>query len=186
MRSTARPSTPISTQEAGSRGPAPACAGRGRPCLKARGDRGYGRAPWSSIFGVAVGLVAALMVCPASSYGGGITPEQIYQPKIEWEQLIGTWEILPDDGPLAEKGATVSKPSFRVIMALRKDGTCRVFSENRTAGEDGLWTLENRKVSIALKDSSKTIYHVYGVKGDFMVTSLEGEKDVHQLWSRVK
>jgi hypothetical protein len=117
---------------------------------------------------------------------GGITPEQIYQAKIDENLLIGTWEVLPDENPLEEKVKRNQKPTHRMLMALRKDGTCRVFNEDHPAGSDGLWTFEDHKMFISLPGGSAIEYYVYGVKGDFMVTRSQGKDGRDQLWSRVK
>jgi hypothetical protein len=117
---------------------------------------------------------------------GGVTPEQIYQPSIDWKSVVGTWEILPDENPLAEKNKSSSGASVRTIMTLRKDGTCRVFNEGHPMGSDGLWTFEQHEMFIRFPSGSRAEFYVYGVKGDFMVTRspIKGGKD--QLWSRVK
>ena len=36
-------------------------------------------------------------------------------------------------------------------MALRKDGTCRIFNKEHPTGSDGLWTFDDHKMSIAFK-----------------------------------
>ena len=131
-------------------------------------------------------ILLAALVPQFATAGGGITPEQIYQPKIDWQLLIGTWEVLPDENPLSETAKNDPKPKFRVIMALRKDGTCRIFTRNHRAGSDGLWTFEDHKMFIKLPDGSVNDYYVYGVKQDFMMTRSPENGGRDQLWSRVK
>jgi hypothetical protein len=115
-----------------------------------------------------------------------MTPEQIYQPRLNWEQVIGTWEILPDDNPLSENSKNKKKLSIRTLMTLRKDGTCRIFNKDYPDGSDGLWTFDNHKMFISFADASRIDYYVYGVKADFMMTRtpIKGGRD--QLWSRVR
>ena len=117
---------------------------------------------------------------------GGITPEQIYQPTIDWDKLIGTWEVLPDEHPLGEKVKNNRRPSDRMLMTLRKDGTCRVFNKEYPLGSDGLWTSEDHKMIITFTDGGQLDLFIYGIKGDFMVamTPIKNGKDF--LWSRVK
>jgi len=117
---------------------------------------------------------------------GGITPEQIFQPVVGWDSLIGTWEVLTEENPLAEKDRQEAKSRHRTLLALRKDGTCRIFDPDHPSGSDGLWTFEDHEILINLPSSLKIGFYVYGVKGDFMITRspVQGGKD--QLWSRVK
>lgn len=117
---------------------------------------------------------------------GGITPEQIYQHTIKWKRVYGTWEILPEENPLAENGTTRSPASSRTLMTLRKDGTCRVFNKEYPRGSDALWWYEGHEMHISFPAGSRVGFYVYGVKGDFMVTRspIKGGRD--QLWSRVK
>ncbi len=127
------------------------------------------------------------LAVPGPSFGdGGITPEQIYQPRIDWKVLIGTWEVLPDDNPLAEKPKETHGISRRILMALRKDGTCRIFNEQHPAGSDGLWTFDKHKMFISFPNADRLEYFVYGVKGDFMVTRSNAGQERHLLWSRVR
>ena len=118
--------------------------------------------------------------------GGGITPEEIYQKAIDWKRLIGTWEVLPDENPLAENHKPSGETSIRMLISLRKDGTCRVFSKQYPAGSDGLWTFENHRMYIRFPNSDRIEYYVYGVRGDFMVTRSDEKKGKHVLWARVK
>lgn len=128
-----------------------------------------------------------LLAIPGPSLGGGgITPEQIYQPTIDWKVLIGTWEVLPDDNPLCEKPKKIQGSSRRILMSLRKDGTCRIFNEQYPAGSDGLWTFEKHRMFISFPNADRLEYYVYGVKKGFMVTRSNGEKARHLLWSRVR
>jgi hypothetical protein len=117
---------------------------------------------------------------------GGITPEQIYQPTIDWNKLIGTWEVLPDEHPLGEKVKNNRRQGDRMLMTLRKDGTCRVFNKEYPLGSDGIWTSEDHKMIITFPDGGKLDLFIYGIKGDFMVamTPINNGKDF--LWSRVK
>lgn len=117
---------------------------------------------------------------------GGITPEQIYQREIEWAQLIGTWEVLPEENPLAENSKSNPNPSHRTLMTLRKDGTCRVFNKDHPTGSDGMWTFENHEMFITFPNGSPMEYFVYGVKRDFMITRSPIKDGRDQLWSRVK
>ncbi len=134
---------------------------------------------------------AALCAClavhaPGRADSGGITPEQIYQPKVDWAQLIGTWEALPDESPLEERPKKVAASSLRILMTLRKDGTCRVFNRDHPSGADGLWTFDDHAMFITFPNAKRLKYYVYGVKDDFMVTrNLQGA-EIDLLWSRVK
>lgn len=116
----------------------------------------------------------------------GITPEQIYQREIEWTNLIGTWEVLPEENPLAENSKNNSNPSHRTLMTLRKDFTCRVFDKDHPAGSDGIWTFESHEMFITFPNASPKEYFIYGVKGDFMITRSPIKDGRDQLWSRVK
>jgi hypothetical protein len=138
------------------------------------------------LFWLLVLAVMIIHVAESSPVAGAITPEQMYQPEIEWGQLISTWEVLPDHDPLAERGREDKKPAPRVLMTLRKDGTCRLFNDNYPAGTDGLWTFESHKIFIALPDASRLEYFVYGIRGDFMMTRSPVQGGADQLWSRVK
>lgn len=122
----------------------------------------------------------------ADSSSVGIKPEQIYQRNLDWEQVIGAWEILPENDPLTESGSGNLGKSFRSLMTLRKDGTCRVFDEKRPMGKDGIWNIEGHRMYITFPNGSKEGFYVYGVAGDFMVTRSPMENGMDQLWSRVK
>ncbi len=130
-------------------------------------------------------LVIVLHTIPASG-AGGIAPEQIFQPVIDLQKLIGTWEVLPDEHPLEETSKTNLNSAQRTLMALRKDGTCRFFNKEHPTGSDGLWTLEDHKMFITFNNGSRLGYYVYGIKGDFMVTRTPVKEGKDQLWSRVK
>jgi hypothetical protein len=130
-------------------------------------------------------LMLALYSMPAGG-AGEIAPEQIFQPVIDLQSLLGSWEVLPEEHPLEEKGKVNVNASFRTLMALRKDGTCRVFNKEFPTGSDGLWTFEDHRMSITFKNGSQVQYYVYGIKGDFMVTRTPVENGKDQLWSRVK
>ncbi len=116
----------------------------------------------------------------------GISPEQIYQPSIDLNDVIGTWEILPEDNPLAEKINPDRKNQPRMLMALRKDGTCRIFNEENPTGLDGLWTFEDHGMFITFKDGNRIEFYVYGIKWDFMITRSPIKNGKDQLWSRVR
>lgn len=135
-------------------------------------------------------LLAALMISlawvPPVWAGAGMTPEQIYDPGLKWKRLIGTWEILPDDNPLGENRNKTKRRAPRMLMTLRKDGTCRIFNVDYPDGSDGLWTFEDHKMFITLPDASRLEFYVYGVKGDFMITRSPVKNGRDQLWSRVK
>ncbi|MBI4963714.1 MAG: hypothetical protein HY913_10610 [Desulfomonile tiedjei] len=117
---------------------------------------------------------------------GGIAPEQIFQEIVKPESLIGTWEVLPDETPLAEQEVREAKSRPRTLLTLRKDFTGRIFDLDHPSGSDGSWIFENHALLITLQSGAKVEFYVYGVKGDFMVTRspIKGGKD--QLWSRVK
>jgi len=131
-------------------------------------------------------LLISVTLSATTILAGGATPEQIYQPVINWDRVEGTWEILPDENPLAEKGKGRPQGQFRTIMTLRKDGTCRVFNEDHPMGTDGTWNRQEHEMFISFPSGTRVEFYVYGVKGDFMVTRspIKGGKD--QLWSRVK
>ena len=86
-----------------------------------------------------------------SARAGGITPEQIYQHAIDWNSLIGTWEILPEGNPLEEEPKGSEQASERTLMTLRVDGTCRVFDKDHPNGSDGLWTFDQHEMYITFK-----------------------------------
>jgi len=117
---------------------------------------------------------------------GGITPEQIYQQGIDWNKLIGTWEVLPDDHPLNEKVKNNRRPTDRMLMTLRKDGTCRVFSKEYPLGSDGVWKSDDHQMLITFPNGSTLDLFVYGIKGDFMMASSPIKNGKDLLWSRVK
>jgi hypothetical protein len=135
-------------------------------------------------------LLVALILCSAPSSGsadaGDITPEQVFQQAIDWNSVMGTWEVLPQDSPLTEKEKTPLKLSHRTLMTLRKDGTCRIFNKQHPLGADGLWTFDDHEVFITFGSGVRMEFYVYGVKGDFMVTQSRGDGGKDQLWSRVK
>lgn len=128
---------------------------------------------------------AALTLAPTAG-AEGITPEQIFQSVIDWNSLIGTWEVLPERSPLQEKSKGSEQTSDRTLMTLRVDGTCRVFDKAHPHGSDGLWTFEDHEMFITFKNAAGIELYIYGVKADFMVTRspIKGGKD--QLWSRIK
>jgi len=129
--------------------------------------------------------VIVSMLQPACG-AGGITPEQIFQAKIDWDKLIGTWEALPDDDPLAENGKGGAKTSQPTLMTLRKDGTCRIMSKENPLGADGLWASNDHGLFITFADKSEIALYVYGLKGDFMITQSPPRTGKDQLWGRVK
>jgi hypothetical protein len=136
-------------------------------------------------------LCAAFVICLFTSArvgwgGAGISPEQIYQPAVDWSMVVGTWEILPDDNPLSENHERGPQPKVRTIMTLRKDGTCRMFDKKHPAGADSLWTYEHHEMFIRFPDGSSVGLFVYGVRGDYMVTRSPIKAGKDQLWSRVK
>jgi len=139
---------------------------------------------------VTIFLPVILIVLAASATAGlregGVTPEQIYQPTLDGQSLIGTWEVLPDDNPLAEKDSNAAKLPHRTIITLRKDGTCRVFDRDRPQGSDGLWTSEGHQMFISFPGGEQLEYFIYGVRGDFMITRSPIKDGKDQLWSRVK
>jgi len=117
---------------------------------------------------------------------GGITPEQIFQPAIKSASLVGTWEVLPEETPLAEQEEREPKVRPRTLLALRKDFTCRIFNVDHPAGSDGLWAFQNHELVITLPAGTKVEFYVYGVKGDFMMTRSPIKEGKDQRWSRVK
>ncbi len=117
---------------------------------------------------------------------GGITPEQIYQAAIDWNKLIGTWEVLPDNHLLEEKAKNNARTSDRMLMTLRKDGTCRVFNKEYPLGSDGRWKSDDHQMLITFPDGRKLDLFIYGIKGDFMVALSPIKKGKDLLWSRVK
>lgn len=131
--------------------------------------------------------VLLIIISQVNSYcAGGITPEQIYQANLDWQFVIGSWEKLPEENPLAEKPNSIKDPSFRSLFTLRKDGTCRIFSETYPAGIDGVWTSDDHRIFVTLPNKMKIDMYVYGVKGDFMITRTPEKNGLDQLWSRVK
>ncbi|MGB6068536.1 MAG: hypothetical protein WBG50_27325 [Desulfomonilaceae bacterium] len=136
-------------------------------------------------FGLLLVLILALYSIHAKA-AGGIAPEQIFQTVIDWHGVIGTWEVLPDEHPLGEGNKDNVKLPHRTLMALRKDGTCRIFNGEHPTGSDGLWTFNDHQMSITFKNGPGIGYYVYGIKGDFMVTRSPVKKGKDQLWSRVK
>jgi hypothetical protein len=119
-------------------------------------------------------------------HAGGITPEQIYETNVFWKELVGTWEVLPDDNPLAEKCPTLTTPPYRALMTLREDGTCRVFNEDHPQGSDAMWHFEKKRITITFLNAPSIVYYVYGVEGGFMVTRSDGTHGRDQLWSLVR
>jgi len=145
---------------------------------------------------LALFVVGAGPFSPETDAGGGMTPEQIFQQTIDWDQVVGTWEVLPDDNPLAEKRNNGSVSNHRTMMALRKDGTCRIFNKDFPAGADAMWHIPDKDrdknrdkdhtMSIRFPNSTLVDFYVYGVKGDFMITRSPVRNGKDQLWSRVK
>jgi hypothetical protein len=134
-------------------------------------------------------LVIVLVAIPGAQPGlaaGGITPEQIYQARIDWDKVIGTWEALPDDDPLAENDKNGSKQPRPTLITLRKDGTCRVLSTERPLGSDAMWTSQDHAMIVTFPDKTSMELYVYGMTGEFMVTQCPPETGKDQLWSRVK
>jgi len=130
-------------------------------------------------------LIFAAINTQAPAKAGGIAPEQIFQPSIDWQKIIGTWEVLPEDNPLSEQNRVGGTGPHRVIMTLRKDGTCRVFDKARPLGSDGMWIFEDHEMSITFPTGARVDYFVYGIKGDFMITRSPARGGKDQLWSRV-
>ncbi len=143
----------------------------------------------SMLFAVAVCLAGSML---AEAGGGvelgkpGITPERIFQDTIDWDQVVGTWEVLPDDSPLSRRPTNQSGVVRRTLMTLRKDGSCRVFNEHHPAGSDGMWIFRDHEMFITFSDAPAIKYFVFGVKNDFMVTGSPDKGAGYQLWSRVK
>lgn len=115
-----------------------------------------------------------------------MTPEQIFQISIDWQDVFGTWEAIPEDHPLSEQAPRMLRPQSGTLLTLRKDGTCRMFDKDHPAGADGIWTFENHEMFIKLGSEKQQDFYVYGIKGDFMVTRSPAEGGKDQLWSRVR
>jgi len=131
-------------------------------------------------------LVIYAVTFQISKASSGITPEQIFQHPIDWAALIGTWEVLPEESPLAEPAPNGTPSRHRTMLALRKDGTCRIFNPDHPNGSDGVWTFEGHEIFITLPKGSQVVYYIYGIKGDFMITRSSPGNGQDQLWSRVK
>lgn len=130
-------------------------------------------------------ILMAVFITRAAA--GVPAPELIYSDKAPREEsLIGTWEVLPDVDPLAEKHAQQEPKKCRILVTLRQDGTCRVFNEDYPNGSDGVWFFSNRRVFIKFPSGVTVNYYVYGVKGPYMVTTRLGREGPDQLWSRVR
>jgi hypothetical protein len=161
--------------------------------LPMRGQIAHGpHCRWGGSTGIAQKILlvftvfcAALMLAPTAG-AEGITPEQIFQAVINWNSLIGTWEVLPEESPLQERSKDNEQTADRTLMTLRVDGTCRVFDKAHPHGSDGLWTFEDHEMFITFKNAVGIEFYIYGVKADFMVarSPIKGGKD--QLWSRIK
>jgi hypothetical protein len=139
-------------------------------------------------FGAAITfLVLTMALVPHNIRAGeGIAPEQIFQSVVDWNKLVGTWEALPNVDPLNEKAEAVENTSNRVLMTLRKDGTCRIFNKDHPTGTDGLWTFGDHDMFVKFKNGRHLGFFVYGIKGDFMVTRSPIKAGKDQLWSKVK
>jgi hypothetical protein len=138
---------------------------------------------WSSLF---VLVLMAALIPHGARCAEGIAPEQIFQAVLDLNALMGTWEALPEDNPLDEKNKKTQSASQRVLMTLRKDGTCRIFNQDHPTGSDGIWTLEDHDMAITFRDGSKVEFYVYGVKWGFMVTRSPIKDGTDQLWSKIK
>ena len=116
----------------------------------------------------------------------GITPEQIFQPTLNMNDMIATWEALPEENPLEEKAGPKTEALRRSLLTLRRDGTCRVFDKENPSGSDCIWSLEEHELHIRFPAGVAQEFFVYGVKSEFMVTRspIKGGRD--QLWSKVK
>ncbi len=131
-------------------------------------------------------LLVLLILTPIAAFAAGITPEQIYQASIKEESLHGTWEVLSEQNPLDEKSKSNARSSDRMLMTLRKDGTCRVFNKEYPLGSDGRWAFEDHQMFITFPNGSKIDFYVYGIKDDFMVTLYPAKNGKDLLWARVK
>ncbi len=116
----------------------------------------------------------------------GMTPEQIFQTSIDWQDVFGTWEAIPEDHPLAEQSPRMLRRQSGTLITLRKDGTCRMFDREHPTGADGIWTFENHEMFIKLNGEKQQDFYVYGIKGDFMMTRSPSKGGKDQLWSRVR
>lgn len=130
-------------------------------------------------------LAGIASIFGSSTGSGGVTPEQIFQPSIDWQAVFGTWEVIPEGHPLSENANRMLRQDRATLLTLRRDGTCRMFDKDHPAGADGIWTFESHEMYIKLHGGSERDFYIYGVKGDFMVTRspIQGGKD--QLWSRI-
>jgi hypothetical protein len=130
-------------------------------------------------------IMLGILMNACVAYAGGVAPEQIFQHKLSVEQLVGVWELLPDENPLEDRRDASPRSRIRTMMALRKDGTCRVFSAQHPAGLDGTWSLDDHRMSVTLTNAKKIHHYVYGVRGDFMVTRTPVKAGRDELWARV-
>jgi hypothetical protein len=136
-----------------------------------------------------LGALIAVMIAAGPSRGGGaagMTPEQIFQASIDWQEVIGTWEAIPEDHPLSEDVPRVLRRQSGTLLTLRRDGTCRMFDQDHPTGADGVWTFENHEMFVKLGAERQQDFYVYGIKGDFMVTRSPAKGGKDQLWSRVR
>lgn len=135
-------------------------------------------------------IYAAFLTClfmvAGSAAAGGVTPEQIYQPRLQLDHLVGAWELLPDEYPFDEKQGAGHKTRTREMMALRKDGTCRIFSAEHPTGVDGTWTLDDHSMFIKPTNGPRIDRFVYGVRADFMMTRSPIKEGRDQLWARIR
>lgn len=127
-----------------------------------------------------------MMLGTCCCFAVGITPEQIYQPEIDWQKILGTWEKLPEIKPLSETPARTSDQGFRTLMTLRKDGTCRIFNTDNPSGIDGVWTHKDHAMFVTISQTNHLEFFIYGIKNDFMVTRSPLKNGLDQLWSKVK
>ena len=152
--------------------------------IQAAPEKRFSSIKFYILVGLSLFCIINLDVC--SGFAVGITPEEIYQQKLDLGSMLGTWEKLPEVNPLAEKSWGKTNLEFRTLMTLRKDGTCRIFDGENISGIDGVWNHENHHMIITLPGAVNLEFFVYGIKGDFMVTRSPLQNGVDQLWSRVK
>ncbi|MGC8658959.1 MAG: hypothetical protein ACP5U1_07790 [Desulfomonilaceae bacterium] len=133
-----------------------------------------------------VSVLCVMMLGYGACLAVGIAPEQIYQPEIDWQKILGTWEKLPEVTPLSEIPNQGSTQGFRTLMTLRKDGTCRVFNADNPSGIDGVWTHKDHAMFVTISQTNRLEFFIYGIKDGFMVTRSPLRNGLDQLWSRVK
>lgn len=130
-------------------------------------------------------IITVIAFSAFNAYPNGLVPEKIFQATLDWNEAVGTWEILPEDNPLAESRTEI-RQAERTLMTLRKDGTCPVIDKENPTGADGLWAHDEHAFQITFSDGKHKDFFVYGIEWDFMITRSPAKNGIDQLWSRVK